>query len=547
MTGGQALVQSLKLEGIDTIFGLPGIQMDFAFDALWDERDSIRVLHTRHEQACSYMADGFARTTGRIGTFIVVPGPGLLNASAGLSTAYACSSPVLAVAGQIQSDLIGRGRGVLHEINNQLETISSVCKQVERAMTPEEIPGMVHRAARALLTGRPRPVEIEVPPDVLERVGDVTLLEPESFSRASADPDLLERAAEVLGRAERPLIIAGGGVQSSAAWAELRALAEILEAPVLMSANGRGALSDRDHRAFSGVAATGALLPQADVVLAVGTRYVLPPRSAAAPEGQTFIQLDIDEHEVGRNRAPDIGIVGDAKHGLGELAARVPRHNRARPSRAGELRALQQAIAVEMARLSPQADYALAIRDVLPDDGVLVSESTQVGYWSQGGGFPVYEPRSFLTSGYQGTLGYGFATALGAQVGNPDRKVVSINGDGGFFYNVQELSTMARHEIPLVAIVFNDNAFGNVRRIQQVRFNDHTIGSDLLNPDLVKLAELFGVAASRATNPGELRSTLDRALASNAPHLIEVPMPATLDLPQQFPMEPLPSRPTLDR
>ncbi len=546
MTGGQALVQSLKLEGIDTIFGLPGIQMDFAFDALWDERDAIQVLHTRHEQACSYMADGFARTTGKVGTFIVVPGPGLLNASAGLSTAYACSSPVLAVAGQIQSDLIGRGRGVLHEINNQLETISSVCKQVERAMAPEDIPGMVHRAMRALLTGRPRPVEIEVPPDVLERVGDVTLLEPEAFSRAEADPDLLERAAQALGRAERPLIVAGGGVQSSAAWAELRALAEVLEAPVLMSANGRGGLSDRDHRAFSGVAAANALLPQADVVLAVGTRYVLPPRSAAAPDDQTFIQLDIDEEEVGRNRRPDIGIVGDAKRGLGELAARVPRHNRARPSREGELRALQQGIAAEMAQLSPQADYALAIRDVLPDNGVLVSESTQVGYWSQGGGFPVYEPRSFLTSGYQGTLGYGFATALGAQVGNPDRKVVSINGDGGFFYNVQELSTMAKHQIPLVAIVFNDNAFGNVRRIQQVRFNDHTIGSDLLNPDLVKLSELFGVPASRATNPAELRSTLDRALASNAPHLIEVPMPPTLDLPQQFPMEPLPARPTLN-
>jgi acetolactate synthase-1/2/3 large subunit len=548
MTGGQALVQSLKVEGIETIFGLPGIQMDFAFDALWEEREAIRVLHTRHEQACSYMADGFARTTGRVGTFIVVPGPGLLNASAGLSTAYACSSPVLAIAGQIQSDLIGLGRGVLHEINDQMETIASVCKQVERAMTPEEIPGMVHRAMRALHTGRPRPVEIEIPPDVLERVGDVTLLEPEAFSRAEADPDLLERAAVALGRAERPLIVAGGGVLSSGAWEALRELARIIEAPVLMSANGRGAVSDRDYRAFSGVSAASALLPQADAVLAVGTRYVLPPRAnTAATANQTFIQLDIDAAEVGRNRQPDIGIVGDARRGLEELAARVPRHNRARPSREAELRALRQGITAELARMAPQAEYALAIRDVLPDDGILVSESTQVGYWSQGGGFPVYEPRSFLTSGYQGTLGYGFATALGAQVGNPERKTVSINGDGGFFYNVQELSTMAKHQIPLVAIVFNDHAYGNVRRIQQVRFNDHTIASDLHNPDLVKLSEAFGVAASRATSPAELRGTLERALATNAPHLIEVPMPPALDLPAQFPMEPLPPRPVVER
>ena len=547
MTGGQALVQSLKVEGIETIFGLPGIQLDFAFDALWEERDAIRVLHTRHEQACSYMADGYARTTGRIGTFIVVPGPGLLNASAGLSTAYACSSPVLAIAGQIQSDLIGVGRGVLHEINDQLGTIASVCKQVERAMTPEEIPGMVHRAMRALQTGRPRPVEIEVPPDVLERVGDVTLQEPEVFARAEADPDLIERAAAALGRAERPLIVAGGGVLSSGGWEALRALAGILDAPVLMSANGRGAVSDRDYRAFSGVGSASALLPQADVVLAVGTRYVLPPRTPAAPAGQTFIQLDIDPAEIGRNRKPDIGIEGDARRGLEELAARVPKHNRARPSRESELRAVRESIASDLRRLSPQSEYALAIRDVLPDDGVLVSESTQVGYWSQGGGFPVYEPRSFLTSGYQGTLGYGFATALGAQVGQPERKVVSINGDGGFFYNVQELSTMAKHEIPLVAIVFNDNAFGNVRRIQQVRFNDHAIASDLHNPDLVKLAEAFGVAGSRAESPTELRGALERALASNAPHLIEVPMPPTLELPSQFPMEPLPPRPVLER
>src|SRR5690606_27914991 len=203
MTGGQALVQSLKIEGIETIFALPGIQLDFAFDALWEERDHFRIHHTRHEQATAYMADGFARTTGKIGTCFVVPGPGLLNAAAGLSTAYACSAPVLCITGQIQSGQIGLGRGALHEINDQLETISSVVKHAERAMTPEEIPGMVRRAFRELQTGRPRPVEIEIPPDVLERVADVTLLEPESWTRSeehAVDPDLIERAAEVLGR-----------------------------------------------------------------------------------------------------------------------------------------------------------------------------------------------------------------------------------------------------------------------------------------------------------------------------------------------------------
>ncbi len=548
MTGGQALVHSLKIEGIETIFALPGIQLDWAFDAFWENQEHFEIVHTRHEQACAYMADGFARTTGQIGSFIVVPGPGLLNASAGLSTAYACSSPVLAISGQIQSDLIGLGRGVLHEINNQLETISAVCKHVERAMTPEEIPAMVHRAIRELETGRPRPVEIEVPPDVLERTGDVTLLEPEVHTRQQGDPDLLERAAQWLGKAERPLIVSGGGVLSSGAWEELRELSRILEAPVIMSSNGRGAISDRDYRAQSGVAAFSALLPQADVVLAVGTRFVLPPRvEGQIPEGQRFIQLDIDPTEVGRNRKPDLGIVGDAKQGLADLVRRAPAHNRSRDSREAELRGLQQSRAQAMAEVTPlQAEYALAIREVMPDDGILVSESTQVGYWCNQGGFPVYEPRTFLTSGYQGTLGYGFPTALGAQVGNPDRKVVSINGDGGFMYNVQELSTMARFDIPLVAIVFNDNAFGNVRRIQDTRFNGHTIASDLLNPDMVKMAEAFGVPATRAGNAEELKHALADAMASGKPHFIEVPMPPTTELPATAPMQALAPRPVLN-
>ncbi len=546
MTGGQALVQSLKIEGISTIFGLPGIQLDYAVDALWEERDSIDVVHTRHEQATAYMADGFARTTGEIGTCLVVPGPGLLNAAAGLSTAYACSSPVLCIAGQVQSDMIGAGRGVLHEINDQLETIASVCKHVERAMTPEEIPQMVHRAGRELRTGRPRPVEIEVSPDVLERVTDVTLLEPESWTRDEADPDLLERAAELLGKAERPLIVSGGGILSSGAWDELRELAEMLEAPVVMTDNGRGGLSERNYLAQPQPAARE-LIPGADVVLAVGTRFFLGPQAAGMelPDGQVFVQIDIDDEEIGRNRQPDLGIRGDAKHAVGDLVRRVAPHNRSRDSRESELTAITAARRNRLAGMEVQNGYAQAIRDELPDNGIFVNESTQVGYFSRQG-FPVYEPRTYLNSGYQGTLGYGFATALGAQVGNPDRKVVSINGDGGFMYNVQELSTMAHFDIPLVAIVFNDNAFGNVRRIQQERMGDHPFASDLSNPDFVKLAELFGVAGKRATNPDELRSALCEGFASNKPMLIEVPMPQARDLPSVFPMPVAPPRPVLD-
>ena len=227
MTGGQALVASLEREGIDTIFGLPGLQLDGAFDALYDRQDAIRVLHPRHEQATAYMADGFARTTGRVGTCLVVPGPGLLNAAAGLSTAYACNSPVLCVAGQIQSDLIEFGRGLLHEIPNQLGMVRSVTKHAARATTPAEIPGVVREAFRQLRTGRTRPVEIEIPPDTLFATGDVELLPPAApRERFAGDPDLVERAAKLLGGAERPLIYAGGGANRAGAAAELAELAE---------------------------------------------------------------------------------------------------------------------------------------------------------------------------------------------------------------------------------------------------------------------------------------------------------------------------------
>jgi acetolactate synthase-1/2/3 large subunit len=551
MTGGQALVHQLLRSEIDTVFGLPGVQLDFVFDALWEERDRIRVIHTRHEQATAYMADGFARSTGRIGTCLVVPGPGLLNAAAGLATAYACSTPVLCLTGQIPSDRIGSGGGALHEIDDQLETISSVVKSAERVLTPGEIPGAVGRALQALQAGRPRPVEIEVPPDVLERVADVTLLEPELPNRAPpADPDLLEEAARLLGGAQRPLLCSGGGVLSSGGWDALRELSGLLEAPVLMTDNGRGAVSDRDYHAQTGLVANRALVPAADVILAVGTRFSMMRSArfrAKVPKETRFIQIDVDREEIGRNHPPHIGIAGDARQALRELCSRVPRHNCVRASRRDELVALATRSRERWAEASPLCEYGLALRAELPDDGILVNESTQVGYWNAGGGFPVYEPRTFLNYGYQGTLGYGFPTALGAQVGNPDRKVISVNGDGGFLFNVQELSTMAQHRIPVVAVVFDDRAYGNVRRIQQLRMGDRPIASKLLNPDWVKLAESFGVAGHRAEDPAALRQALREALASDAPALIAVPMPDAVDIRGFYPPEPLPPRPSLRR
>ena len=497
LTGGQALVQALKREGVEVIFGLPGVQLDWAFDALYDEQDSIRVIHTRHEQGTSYMADGYARSTGKIGVCLVVPGPGLLNAAAGLSTAYATNSRVLCIAGQIPTHHLGKGRGALHEIKNQLETIDAVTKWAGRAMNTADVPGLVREAIYQLNSGRPRPVEIEIPVDVLMTEAEVEFFEPGMPHSIEGDPDQLEKAAHALGNAERPLIFVGGGIISSESTAELQELAEMLGAPVIISANGRGALSDRHPLALPSIAAYD-LLPNADVVLAVGTRFVMPgPNPYPTDEGQTIIHIDIDDSELNRNSKADIGVVADAKGALTDLNRRVPRHNKSRESRDDEMAAARATVQEKLAAMSPVTEYAGAIRKALPDNGIFVTEVTQVGYFSNQG-FPVYSPRSYIGPGYQGTLGYGFNTALGVKVGNPDRPVVAISGDGGFMYGSQELSTAVRYGINLVTVVFNDSAYGNVRRTQDTAFNHRLIASDLHNPDFVKFAESFGRRAGQA-------------------------------------------------
>jgi acetolactate synthase-1/2/3 large subunit len=524
MTGGQALVESLKIQGVDVLFGLPGVQLDGAFDALWEHRDAVHVYHTRHEQAASYMADGYARTTGREGACLVVPGPGLLNAASGLSTAYACSAPVLCIAGQIPFKYIGRGAGMLHEIPDQLGAARSFTKWTGSANRPEDVPGVVREAFRQLRSGHLRPVAIDVPQDVLQTAGQVALAERVEPERQAGDPDAVEAAAAALGRAERPVIFSGGGILRSSAWTPLERLAEMLEAPVIMSSSGRGAVSDRHYLAQTMVAGPE-LLPPADVVLIVGTRFLQPAQSSWRPRpDQTVIQIDIDRDEIGRNCAVATGVAADAGWALEELLARVPRHNRRRASRRDECEAVRRKVDEAFSVLGPQRAFGRAIRDALPEDGVLISGVTQLGYWIQFGNFPIYQPRTLITPGYQGTLGYEYGTALGAQVGAAGRRALAICGDGGFMYQVGELATAARHQINAIAIVFNDGAFGNVRRMQEQLYGGHVIASDLRNPDFMKLADAFGVRGYRAEGPEQLRTHLEAALREPAPALIEVPV-----------------------
>ena len=521
LTGGQALVQSLKAYGIDTIFGLPGVQLDNMFDALYDEQDSIWVLNTRHEQTTAYMANGYASSTGKVGVYLVVPGPGLLNTTAALSTAYATNAPVLAISGQVHSQEINKGYGSLHEIPNQLEMISCLTKWATRIESPADVPAAVQEAFRNLRTGRPRPVELEMSPDIMGMTEDVALLDPvHSYPAAEVDPDLVEQAAELLAGAMNPVIYAGGGAMD--AGEPIRELAEVLQAPVIMTPSGRGVVSDRHPMALTMIGGRQ-VWADADVVLAIGTRFDRPVTDWGVDDGLKIIRVDVEEAEVDRIIEPDIGLVGDANWVLGQIFDQVDRKTYTRPSRASDLNDIREGVEDQLFEFQPSHDFGRALRAELPDDGIFVGDITQLGAYADIG-FPVYQPRTLIGAGYQGTLGFGFATALGAQVGNPDKKVLSINGDGGFMYTMPEISTAVRHKIPLVAVVINDGAFGNVKYLQQTRYGGREIANSFTNPDFVKLAESFGAAGLRATSAEELGRAVREGFDNNHPTIIDVPV-----------------------
>ena len=522
MTGGAAMVEGLLRNGVDTLFALPGVQLNHFFDAVYDKRNAIRVLNARHEQGAAYMAFGYAIATGRVGAFAVVPGPGILNTTAALSTAYGCSQPVLAITGQINAAAIDRGFGLLHEIRDQPGTLASVNKWVHRIDHPVDAPAAMDEAFRHLQGGRPRPVTVEMAMDMMGLESLVPAPEAAVEVRPpEADPDLIAAAAKMLGAAKAPMIFVGSGAYHAAA--EVSALAEMLQAPVVAYQNGRGILDERHYLAQVHPAGN-ALWAECDVALSIGCRLQPERMYWGIDDDLKVIHVDIDPTELTRVMAPTIGIVGDSALVTAALVDAVPAHNPRRASREDELTALKARTHQHLVDgLGPQMAFLEVIRDELPEDGFFVDEFTQVGYVARVG-FPVYRPRTMVTPGYQGTLGYGFATALGVAAAHPDKKVISVNGDGGFMYTMPELASAVHHNLDIVAIVFADGHYGNVRRQQKLEHDGKVIASDLTNPDFVKLAESFGALGLRADGPEGLRAALKQAFKQRGPAIIEVPV-----------------------
>src|SRR5690606_3337370 len=442
MTAAEATVASLITHGIDTIYALPGVHNDDFFDALFKAGNKMRVIHTRHEQGAAYMALGAALATDKPQVYAVVPGPGLLNTGAALLTAYSMNAPVLAIIGQIPDKDIGRGLGHLHEITDQVGVIARLGDHAALIRDPAAAPKIVAEAMQAMRSRRPGPAAIECAIDMWGRSADIAPVAPLPVAQPAIDEDAILAAAKILGSAERPFIVCGGGAQNAPD--EVAALSEMLQAPVMGYRRGRGVLSSRNP--FSVTLPLGReLWGEADAAIGIGTHMAYPFQHWGLDDGIKIVRVDADPDEPARFMKPDAALIGDAKPILRRLLDILPAHNRKRASRQAQMEERQTKLRERFKKIAPQLEWLAAIRAALPDDGIFVDEVTQMGFAARLA-FPVYKPRTFLSPGYQDNLGWGYATALGAAHARPDVPVVSINGDGGFLFTANGLATAVRSE-----------------------------------------------------------------------------------------------------
>lgn len=532
LTGGQAVVRSLIKEGVDTVFGLPGVQNDWLYNAFYDYREEIRVIHTRHEQGAGYMALGYNLASGKVGVCNVVPGPGFLNSSAALATAWGLNAKVLSLSGQIPLKAQGKGRGVLHEIPDQLAIQKQLTKWANRATSVENIPKVMSKAFQQLHHGRPRPVGVEVSMDVLSSKMDVDFsnYRKAAISHAVLEEEPIDKAIQLLAKAKNPLIFVSSGAMEASE--EVQQIAEFLQAPTFAYRTGKGILSSRHYLSFP-VPAAHALWEKADVVIGIGSHVRMPLSKWGVDKNLKFISINIDETAHNRIVKPTVQITADARQAVKALLEGLEKVSTPTPSRQSEMIDFRKAWDEKTAYLEPQTTILKTIRAALPADGILVDELTQVGFASRIV-YDTYLPRTYLCTGFMGTLGWGFQAALGAKVAKPEVPVISVAGDGGFMFGVQELATAVQHKIGVILLLFNNNRYGNVQEMQKNLYDNRVIATNLHNPDFVKLAHAFGANGVRVHNFEDMGKAIQDAKGESLPTVIEVPIGTGLPSTNRF-------------
>ena len=516
-------VQGLIANGIENLYCLPGIQNDGFFDTLFDSTDRLTPIQTRHEQGAAYMAMGAALATGRPQAFCVVPGPGFLNAAAALSTAYAVNAPLLALVGQIPTGAQGKRHGLLHEIPDQFAILSQLTKASHRIGGPGDAATGILEAFTALKSGRPRPVGLEIAVNLWTQTCDGAPVDLSAAATPSPSPDTdaIADAAQLIATSKAPMIIVGGGAQDDAEM--VQHLSSRIGAPVVAFRTGHGVVPSDDPLSITMPVAHD-LWAEVDLVIGLGTRLQSQVMAWGQDDAMKVIHIDIDKDQIGRSAQVDVGINDALCDALPLLLDEIDREtdpDQGWIERVSEAKARRAAEYAQ--RLAPQIGWLQAIRNVLPPEGIFVDELTQTGYVSRFA-FPSFGPRRFISTGYQGTLGYGFPTALGVAHARRDVPVVAISGDGGALFGISELATAVHHNIPLTTVIFNDHAFGNVRRLQMDNYDSRLIASDLTSPDFASLARSFGAQGLMASNPDDLRNALEIAMNHEGPSVIEVPV-----------------------
>ena len=518
MKGGDILIECLKAQGVSAVFGMPGTQNIQIYDALL-QRGGGTIDHylVRHEYAATQMADGYARATGEPGVAITVPGPGASNASTGILEAFTDCAPVLLITGQSDSSLYSKHPSKMFHGLDQMRFFESITKYCAIAHTVAEIPLVVENAFKAMRSGRPGPTMLEFPMDVVTGEGEVRI--PPRVERSELPPPDdadLSTAVETIRNAKMPVIFAGSAVFHSNARNELRLLAEKLNAPVIVTRNGKGVLPEDHPLALQicyGYLGREAL-ERADCLIGIGPRFTsIDTRNWSLELPQPFIQIDEDANEIGLEYPCDVGVVGDLKLTLQALIEDVAPGQNGWDEILAELRTKFDA--------QPSLPIIHELQDVLPRDTIYAIDVHALGYASFAE-LPIYDPRTFLYPNIGVALGHAYPAAIGAKVAHPDRPVICFSGDGGFLMGAVEMATAMKYGINVVAIVVNDGALSAIKGSQLKGCEGRTIDTDLLNPDFVEFAQSFGAYAKRVENLGDFKDTLRDALAAEKPALIEV-------------------------
>ena len=545
MRGGEAIIESLKNMGVKTIFGYPGGQTIPFYDMLYDsDMDHILV---RHEQCAAHAADGYARASGKVGVCLATSGPGATNLVTGIATAYMDSSPIIAITGQVPTHLIGNDAFQEADI---IGITMPITKHSFQPKNPDLIPSIIKSSFEIASSGRPGPVVIDVPKEVQE--GELTKFDDTLIETPGYNPTLkgnirqIKKARDMIRQAKRPMILAGAGVIISNACCELKKLADTINAPVMTSLLGKGAIDETDDLALGmlgmhGRKVSNDYVNESDLLIAVGIRFSdrTTGRLDSFVPDTKVIHIDIDPAEIGKNVDVDLPIVGDARNVLSSLN-KVLEGYEVSPDVldwSNMIRARKQElmprVTYDDVPLKPQT-VIKEISEVLTPESILTTDVGQNQMWAAHF-YDTQKPRKFISSGGLGTMGFGFPSAIGAKVACPDDPVVSLNGDGGFLMVCQELATVREYDIPVIAVVLENRTLGMVYQWQTLLYNKRHSETLLGNsPDFVKLAESFGVNAERIEKPGETKEALAKAIKDNEPILLDV----VIDSEEALPMLP---------